>query len=103
MATLHITEYTNLAIDNNQHTIPAGNEPAAANQVVTFTTNAASSAFGVGVRFIRIMSTDDAFIQIAETPVATTATTKIKANTVEFFGIRNDDLDYKIAAYDGSS
>lgn len=99
MAKLHIQEYGGLV---HTHGGVAGypKEPALDSQVVTYTVNAVSNAFGDNTRLIRVVSDGLAFIVVGETPVATANSMRLPADVVEYFGVKPGD---KIAAYDGVS
>lgn len=97
MSSMYITEYKNLAFDENGHVIQVGLEPAEATQVVTFTATAgASAAFGQNTRFIRVSCDAAAFLAVGLAPVSVTATgTPVQANTPEYFGVKSG---FKISA-----
>lgn len=101
MAIMYITEYEDLARDNRDSTIQAGQEPGSAEQAITYTTTVASAAFNPSTRFVRIKCNAAAFLEFGVAPTATTAnSTHVSANIPEFFGVKPG---HKVAAYDGSS
>lgn len=100
MATLQIQEYSRLAKDSNGHRIQAGVEPAQASQSVTYTTTAASAAFGEQTKLIRVIADADAHLSFGAAPTATVANMRITADTSEYFGVKPGQ---KVAAYDGTS
>lgn len=90
MAELYIREYTRLARDIDGNVIQAGEEPAEASQVVSFTATAGQSiATGSATKFVRIESNADGFIDLGIDPTAVAlAGIPVKANQPEYFGVR---------------
>ena len=100
MATIEIAEYrfgTQLGAR-----APAPSEPRAAFQLLTYTTSAASAAFGSTTTLVRVKARDGrAYISFGTAPTATAAgAASVEQNVVEYFVVRPGD---KMAAYDGSS
>lgn len=89
MAIMYITEYEDLARDNRDSTIQAGQEPGSAEQKVTFTGTAGNSAnFNLSTRFVRIKCDAAAQLAFGSEAVATSAnSTQVSANIPEFFGV----------------
>ena len=88
MATMQITEYSQLATDANAHPIQVGSEPALVRSLLTFTTTTQSVVFNGKTRFIRIVSDTDGYVNFGLNPTATTATdTLVKADSEQFFGV----------------
>ena len=104
MATLWITQYSNIAESFKGKPVLSGQEPALTTQTVTYTTTAQSSDFAPATRFVRLIADADVYVVFGESPTATAASTRLEANVAEYFGterIRNQNL--RLAAYDGSS
>jgi hypothetical protein len=101
MATLNVTEYAELA-NYPVGVFLMGVEPALARQSVTFTTSTESSALQAGTRFLRLVADADAYLEFAASPTATAASTRLKADTVEFIAVEPGQ-GLKVAAYDGTS
>ena len=106
MATLYIREYAKLAKDADGNTIEAGEEPAIADQTVTFTTSAQSAAFNRSTRFVLLKADADAHILFGANPTATTSQFRLEADVAMFFGLNADLValgTLEVAAYDGTS
>lgn len=104
MGTLYITEYTHIARDKNGSVIQAGLEDGVSttNQVVTTSaTTAQSAAFQTDTTLIRVVSTAIEHLEFGANPTAVvaTSTTKIEADTPEFFGVAGGQ---KVAAINGA-
>jgi hypothetical protein len=86
MATLYITEYERIGAAKG---IPApiAQEPAVAEQAVTFTTATASAAFGGTTRYVRIVANADAHIKFGADPTATTSHQWIAVGTEYWRGV----------------
>ena len=90
MATMYITEYSEIASDKTGKTVQVGlcngNETY---QQITFTaTHGASAAFKPGTKLISVFCDADAYLNFGPAPVAITLThTPIKADTPAFFGV----------------
>jgi len=100
MAKLYISEYAKLATDYNGQPVPVAKEPAAAVQVVTFTTATASAAFNSRTEMVRLLSDTDCHLAFGSAPVATTSYALYKADTEYWVGVAAGD---KVSAYDGVS
>lgn len=90
MATAYITEFANLALT------PIGvaqvaQWPALAKQTVAIGAEAKSSAFNAKTRFIRVEVDAICSFDIATTPTATTAMSRMAADGVEYFGVNPSD------------
>ena len=103
MATLHITEYRALSVDQNGHPVLVGEEPSLITQHITYTAAAASAAMNGKTRFVRVIASADAYLlwSVAGTAATTANGTLIKANIAEYFGTGIALL--KVNAYDGTS
>ncbi len=97
MAILVITEYSNLGL--NDHA-PIPDEPAVAEQIVTYSTAAASDVWHDQTRFIRIKPTAACNVQFGASPVATAAMQPLAADVEYFRAVR---AGHKLSVYDGSS
>lgn len=103
MANLHIAEYRGVAQAVSSHRIlEAPLTPPVAEQVLTYTTTAVSSAFNADTRFIQV-TTDGtkAFLEFAAAPTAAATNGILLAtNETRLFGVIPGQ---KVAAYDGIS
>lgn len=102
MATLHVTEFVGQGESQNRYNgeMSAAKVPGTANNNVTYTTSAQSSAFNAGTNLVRIMTEVDVYIAFGSNPTATTSDIKMLADTAEYFAVSPGD---KVAAYDGTS
>lgn len=102
MATMRITEYSEVATDDKGRPVPLPVEPPLRTQVVTFTTATQSAALRSDTRFVRMESSVDMFVLFGANPTATaTNCGRIPANTVEWRCV--DGNVSKASVYDGSS
>ena len=85
MATLYITEYANVA--QIQGGVPIPQEPAIAEQTVSFTTATASSAFNSNTRLVRIVSDAECHLKFGAAPTATTVHQQHQADTPSWHGV----------------
>ena len=103
MATLHITQYANLARDSRGNVMPIAEEPALASGTLTYSTSAASSAFGANTRYVYVQTDGTkAHVAFGTSPTATATSNLIVADDGRFFSVPAGQ-SFKIAAYDGSS
>lgn len=90
MATLYITEFSKPAF-TGQSIIPAGAlQNVVAEQAISISgSSSASAAFNSATKFVRIHTDAICSIEYADsgTPVATTSTMRLPADTVEYFGV----------------
>lgn len=97
MATLYITEYSLMPMDQNNKPVPIGYEPAVAYQTVAIGGGSLqSSAFNSRTRFVRIHCDAICSIKFGTNPTAVTTESRLAANQTEFFGIQGDQT-YKVA------
>ena len=104
MATLWITEYSDIGEDWGSNKVLVGREPALITQTVSYASSTQSLDLHEKTRFVRVKADADAHLVFGENPTATVSSTPIEANVAEYFGVeivRNRNI--KIAAYDGSS
>lgn len=93
MAKLYISEYADQGMSGNSSTwgafrIDVAQEPAAVDQVVTFTGGETkSAAFGATTKYIRVHTDSICSILIGSNPTATTNSKRIAANSTEYFGV----------------
>ena len=98
MTTLYVTEYKQMGhAQGNLAQLPQ--EPAVAEQAVTFTTTTASSAFNAETTYVCLRSSGDCHVVFDDAPTATTGSRKLSANTEYYFGVRRGD---KVAAVDAA-
>ena len=98
MATLHITEYSRLAVASTS--VMCGQEPSITTQMVTFTTPVSSARFNVETRFVRLYASADCRVAFGPERVASSASTPLTGKVSEFFGVRPQD---RVSCYDGVS
>lgn len=101
MATLWITEYSEIPLIVNGLPAPLALEPPVAEQTVTYTTSTASNAFNSKTKYVRLYASADCHILFGTAPTATAAKQKI-AGGQEYWRAVNA-ASTKVAAYDGSS
>jgi hypothetical protein len=94
MATLYVSEYSQLPISDNRVPGKWAMTPSIADQTVAIgASSVASSAFNVKTIFVRL-AVDSAtpcsvaFSASGATPVATTSNARLAANSVEYFGVQ---------------
>lgn len=83
---------SSLIRDSNGEIVQAGR--IGNNQTVAYTSSAATSTAiksSSEVTIVRLVSTTDCHIAVGSSPTATTSDTLLPANTVEYFGVREDD------------
>lgn len=106
MTLLYVTEYRRQATDSEGNLLSAGEEPALAVQVKTFTSSAAiDNAFNKATTFVRIFTDGDACIAFGASPTATNQQdTPVNAEVPEFFGVNQSlvtsSAGLKVAAVD---
>lgn len=96
MASLYISEYDSLALDQKGEPVLAGYEPSLNTQKVTFSTSAASNALDGRTRYVRVVADAACHISFGASPTATTNDLPLQANSPEYFGIKGGSI--KIAA-----
>jgi hypothetical protein len=99
MATAYITEYNSIGVQQGV-AVPVAQEPAVANQAVTFTTAVQSSAFNAATKFIRFIADADCHLLFGENPTATASHQLITADTEIW---RMVTPGQKVSVYDGTS
>lgn len=88
MALVDITEYRALAADGLGRFMPAGQEPALANQQVSNAgASTQSAAFNASAFFVSLHTDAACRIAFGTNPTATSASRRLAANTTEFFGV----------------
>jgi hypothetical protein len=95
MATLYVDEFATLEYVNGVP-VPIAPMPPVATQTVAISGSSTPSTngFGAATRYIRVTTDSICSIAIGTTPVATTAKTRMNANSVEYWGVV---AGYKIA------
>ncbi len=88
MADVTISEYSHLARDAAGNVLPAGLEPALAEQKVTIAgTSAQSAAFNANTTFVRVYAEGACSIAFGTNPTADTTLKQMAAGQSEFFGV----------------
>lgn len=89
MATLYITEYTEIGRDRQAASIQSGLEDGTrVNQTVAIGgSSVASNAFNANTRMVRLHTDAICSIDFGKAPTATTAKSRMAANTTEYFSI----------------
>lgn len=80
MATAYITEYNVIGVQMG-NSVPVAQEPAHAEQTVSFTTTTQSAAFNEYTKYIRLVADAECHIKFGSNPTATTSTQQIQADT----------------------
>jgi hypothetical protein len=80
MGKLYITEF-------RDYDAQSARAPAAAEQVVTYTTTTQSAAFGADTRLVRIHTDSICSIAFGLNPTATTSTARLAAGQTEYFAV----------------
>ena len=89
MALLDISEYKDLARDQNTGWVQCGVEPALASQQVAIgDTSTQSAAFGGVTRFVRLHCDVACRIAFGDSPTAAGTTMRMAAGQTEYFGVR---------------
>lgn len=88
MASVYISEYSNLKNSKVRDLIQAAEEPGLAIQKVTASgTSGQSSAFNAETRFVRIHTDAIVSIKFGSNPTATTSDLRLQADATEYFGV----------------
>lgn len=88
MATLYISEYSDLAKTSVDFKFQAPQEPALADQTVTISgTSAQSSAFNANTRLVMVVTDTACHIIFGSSPTATTSKKLLPANVPMYFGV----------------
>lgn len=94
---LFITEYASLARDTFDYMIPAGEEPAVANQSITISgTSAQSAAFNARTSFVMIHAQEATCLAWGTNPTAVTSQQRIAAGETRYVGVPVNK-SYKVA------
>lgn len=90
MAILCISEYTDLARDQNTNLVLCGTEPSRAYQQVSIGAGSVqSTAFGNTTRFVRLHCDVAARVTFGDNPTAAAGTSmRMAAGQTEYFGVR---------------
>lgn len=97
MAKLYVTEYEHM-VELAGGRLPVGKEPAVATQAVTYTgTAAASAAFNIRTKFVRIHTDGICSIVFGTAPVADLNSARMAAGQTEYFGVPGEN-SYKVSA-----
>lgn len=91
MPDLYITEYRGVGGLGNSP-VPAPIVPPVAQQVVTFSTSTQSTVFNEGAVLVMVLATAACHLEFGANPTATTARTKIPADTPMFFWLGGPNL-----------
>ena len=93
-----MAERSSLAVDANKHPIPAFLMGTVQNIATSGSSAATSSA--VGKEMVRIVATEDAYIEFGTSPTATTSSMLLMKGVTEYFKI---DSAHKVAAIEVSA
>ena len=102
MANLYITEYAKLAHDVDGNPLQVPEEPALAEQAVSFTTSTQSAALNRLTTVVRLLADADCHIKFGTNPTATTSHQKLEANVEYLRGIKRGYTNLEIAAVTAS-
>lgn len=101
MATLYITEFDSIAVGMPGQAAQIAKEPSVTSQKVTFSTAAASSAFGANTRLIRLVPSAACYIVFGDDPTADANDEYLGTANIEYW--RGVQPGQKVSVYDGSS
>lgn len=88
MATLYITEYTDIGTSNNGQPVQIAMVPPTAQQTVAISgASTASAAFNARTKFVRLHTDAICSIAFGTAPTATTVQTRMPADSSEYFQI----------------
>lgn len=89
MARLSIREYEHISAVS-RGIVPVGEEPAITQQVLSISgSSAASAAFNIRTRFVRVHTDVACCIDFGTAPIATQGSCEMAANQTEYFGVVN--------------
>lgn len=99
---VYITEYAELARDAFSFHVPAGKEPAIAEQQRTVSgASAQSSAFNNETAFIMVHTSESAHLAFGTSPTAVTTAHKLAAGETRYYGVPKGK-SFKLAAIAGA-
>ena len=98
MASLYVTEFSGCV--KGTHNAPAALTPPVAEQKVSYTTAASSSAFNAATTLVRLVGSADAWVAFVASPTATVSSMYLPSGVVEYFAVRKN---HKLSVYDGAS
>lgn len=88
---LYIQEYVRTPIGRTGQSLPAGEEPAIASQVIAVSgASAQSAALNAKTTFVRIHTSEICSLKFGVNPTATTNDMRLPANATEFFGVQEE-------------
>ena len=99
MSTAYITELSELGLEAKGNLAPAPKHPAKTVQALTFTTSTASAAFNGATQMVRIVSPTACHYKVGGSPTASTSSTYLPADYVEYLMVTPGD---KIAFVDAA-
>ena len=93
MAFIYITEYREQAKDTMGHLLPAGLEPAIANQRVAHTgTSAQSAALDAQTKFVMVHADSICSIKFGASPTAVVGEHRMGAGETRYYGVNIPSL-----------
>lgn len=102
MANLYITEYSSPNDFNKDGSLELAQEPATAEQKVSYTTATQSAAFNSATSVVRLIADADVWIAFGSNPTADATSQYVPAN-VEVWRRVVKGASHKVSAYDGTS
>jgi len=88
MATLYIAESVGINADRNGFVPPIMQMPPLVEQTVTVSgSSTQSSAFGLNTTMVRVISDSVCSVAVGTNPTATTTTTRLAADSAEYFRV----------------
>lgn len=95
---LHIEEFATMGIASDGRSVPVAGEALTSQTRTLSGTSAQSAAFAGGTMFVRLCADVVCHYAIGESPVATTSSARLPADTIEYRAVRGGQ---KIAAITG--
>jgi hypothetical protein len=97
VATLYITEYSDIGGYVATGTAQIAAEPEVASQTVSFGASTQSSAFNAATRMVRLHTDSICSVKFGTNPTATTTNRRMPADATEYFSVPVNSA-YKVAA-----
>ena len=102
MATLYVTEFTDIGNSVNNQAIPITQQPPVNEQTLSITSSSvASSAFKANTNIVRLHTDAICSVEFGTSPTATSSTARMAANQTEYFTVPRN-LSYKVAVITNS-
>lgn len=104
MATIHVTEFSDLSFDSRNNVVPVGNLSNVIGTTSVIYTTATQHTLDKRTRFVRLKPDADAYVAEGENPTATADSMPIEADVAEYFGVQPKGVTgRRLSFYDGTS